>query len=159
MGVNTGQAVTGDAAAGGFFTAGDIVNVAARLEQAARPGDILVGGDTYRLVRHAVEAEPVEPLVVKGKAEPLAASGCWAWRRTRRRAALSASARRSSTATASESSSSRPRPGGRWIARASCSRVLGAAGSASRRIMAKVTDALGGARPSPPGDAFRTATG
>ena len=73
MGVNTGEAVTGDAAAGGFFTAGDIVNVAARLEQAARPGDILVGGDTYRLVRHAVETEPVEPLVVKGKADPLAA--------------------------------------------------------------------------------------
>ena len=73
IGVNTGEAVTGDAAAGGFFTAGDIVNVAARLEQAARPGDILVGGDTYRLVRHAVEAEPVEPLAVKGKAEPVGA--------------------------------------------------------------------------------------
>ena len=43
MGVNTGEAVTGIAAAGGFFTAGDIVNVAARLEQAARPGDILLG--------------------------------------------------------------------------------------------------------------------
>ena len=35
IGVNTGEAVTGDAAAGGFFTAGDIVNVAARLEQSA----------------------------------------------------------------------------------------------------------------------------
>ena len=43
IGVNTGEAVTGDAAAGGFFTAGDIVNSAARLEQSARPGDILVG--------------------------------------------------------------------------------------------------------------------
>jgi tetratricopeptide (TPR) repeat protein/type II secretory pathway predicted ATPase ExeA len=49
------------------------VNVAARLEQAALPGDILVGGDTYRLVRHAVEAEPVAPLRLKGKAETLAA--------------------------------------------------------------------------------------
>ena len=35
IGVNTGEAVTGDATAGGLFTAGDIVNVAARLEQAA----------------------------------------------------------------------------------------------------------------------------
>ena len=73
MGVNTGEAVTGNAAAGGFFTAGDIVNVAARLEQAAPPGDILMGGDTYRLVRHAVQAEPIAPLAVKGKAEALAA--------------------------------------------------------------------------------------
>jgi class 3 adenylate cyclase len=43
IGVNTGEAVTGATATGGPFTAGDIVNVAARLEQAARPGDILLG--------------------------------------------------------------------------------------------------------------------
>jgi class 3 adenylate cyclase/tetratricopeptide (TPR) repeat protein len=67
IGVNTGEAVTGASATGGFFTAGDIVNVAARLEQAARPGDILLGRDTFRLVRHAVETEPVAPLTVKGK--------------------------------------------------------------------------------------------
>ena len=73
IGVNTGEAVTGDAAAGGFFTAGDIVNVAARLEQSAQPGDILVGSDTYRLVRHAVEAVAVDPLAVKGKSEPVGA--------------------------------------------------------------------------------------
>ena len=73
IGVNTGEAVTGAAAAGGSFTAGDIVNVAARLEQAARPGDILLGRDTYRLVRHAVEAEPIAPLTVKGKSEPVEA--------------------------------------------------------------------------------------
>ena len=67
IGVNTGEAVTGASAAGGFFTAGDIVNVAARLEQAARPGDVLLGRDTFSLVRHAVQAEPVAPLTVKGK--------------------------------------------------------------------------------------------
>ena len=67
IGVNTGEAVTGAAAAGGLFTAGDIVNVAARLEQSARPGDILLGRSTYRLVRHAVEAEAVAPLSLKGK--------------------------------------------------------------------------------------------
>jgi class 3 adenylate cyclase len=67
IGVNTGEAVTGAGAAAGSFTAGDVVNVAARLEQAARPGDILLGRDTFRLVRHAVDAEPVAPLTVKGK--------------------------------------------------------------------------------------------
>jgi class 3 adenylate cyclase/tetratricopeptide (TPR) repeat protein len=73
IGVNTGEAVTGVGAAGGFFTAGDIVNVGARLEQSARPGDILLGRDTYRLVRHAIDAEPVAPLTVKGKSAPLEA--------------------------------------------------------------------------------------
>lgn len=67
IGVNTGEAVTGVSRAGGSFTTGDIVNVGARLEQSAQPGDILLGRDTFRLVRHAVEAEPVPPLSVKGK--------------------------------------------------------------------------------------------
>ncbi len=73
IGLNTGEAVTGAAVAGGSFTTGDAVNVAARLEQAALPGDILLGRDTYRLVAHAVEAEPLVPLTVKGKAEPVEA--------------------------------------------------------------------------------------
>ena len=64
---NTGEAVTGAGAGAGSFTAGDMVNVAARLEQAASPGDILLGRDTFRLVCHAVDAEPVAPLTVKGK--------------------------------------------------------------------------------------------
>ncbi|MEN3285674.1 MAG: hypothetical protein V7607_6814 [Solirubrobacteraceae bacterium] len=71
IGVNTGEAVTGAAAAGGSFTAGDMVNVGARLEQAARPGDIMLGHHTFRLVRHAVDVEPVAPLTVKGKADAL----------------------------------------------------------------------------------------
>lgn len=61
IGVNTGEAVTGTAPTGGHFTAGDTVNVAARLEQAARSGDILLGRETFRLVRHAIDAEPVTP--------------------------------------------------------------------------------------------------
>ena len=40
-----------------------------RLEQQAAPGEVLLGEPTYRLVREAVEAEPVEPLELKGKAE------------------------------------------------------------------------------------------
>jgi class 3 adenylate cyclase/tetratricopeptide (TPR) repeat protein len=73
IGVNTGEAVTGDAPGGRTFTTGDIVNVGARLEQSARPGDILLGGETFRLVRHAVQVEPVAPLRVKGKQDPLSA--------------------------------------------------------------------------------------
>jgi class 3 adenylate cyclase/tetratricopeptide (TPR) repeat protein len=73
IGVNTGEAVTGAAAPGGSFTAGDTVNVAARLEQAAAPGGVLLGEATWRLVRHAVEAEPVAPLAVKGKSAALEA--------------------------------------------------------------------------------------
>ena len=41
---------------------GDAVNVAARLEQAAEPGEILLGEDHARLSRDAIEVETVEPL-------------------------------------------------------------------------------------------------
>ena len=51
---------------------GDAINVAARLEQAAPANEILLGPETYRLVRDAVEVEPLEPLELKGKAEPVA---------------------------------------------------------------------------------------
>ena len=68
-GVNTGEVVAGTSAQ--TLATGDAVNVAARLEQAAPPGEILFGTDTHRLVRDAVDAEPVDPLQVKGKAEPI----------------------------------------------------------------------------------------
>src|SRR6476619_338818 len=69
-GVNTGQVVAGD---GETLVTGDAVNVAARLEQAAAPGSILIGGGTLALVRDAVTVEPVEPLELKGKLEPVPA--------------------------------------------------------------------------------------
>jgi class 3 adenylate cyclase/tetratricopeptide (TPR) repeat protein len=72
-GVNTGEVVAGDPAQGQSFATGDAVNVAARLEQAAEPGEIVLGHATYRLVRDAVHAERVEPLSLKGKAEGVAA--------------------------------------------------------------------------------------
>ena len=52
---------------------GDAVNVTARLEQAAPANEIYIGEVTYRLVRDAVEVEPVEPLTLKGKSQPVAA--------------------------------------------------------------------------------------
>jgi class 3 adenylate cyclase/tetratricopeptide (TPR) repeat protein len=72
-GVNTGEVIAGDASAGQSFVVGDAVNVAARLEQAAGGGEILIGEATYRLVRDFATTTPVEPLRVKGKSEPLAA--------------------------------------------------------------------------------------
>jgi class 3 adenylate cyclase/tetratricopeptide (TPR) repeat protein len=72
-GINTGKVVAGDPATGSTFVTGDAVNVGARLETAAGPGEILIGDSTYRLVRDAVLVEPVEPLKLKGKAEPMTA--------------------------------------------------------------------------------------
>jgi len=72
-GVNTGEVVAGDSAQGQRLVVGDAVNVAARLEQAAPALEILVGEPTYRLVSHAVDVEPVEPLPLKGKSEPVPA--------------------------------------------------------------------------------------
>ncbi len=72
-GVNTGDVVAGDPATAQSFVSGDAVNVAARLEQAAQPGEILLGAATFALVRDAVRVEPVEPLSLKGKAEPVPA--------------------------------------------------------------------------------------
>jgi class 3 adenylate cyclase/tetratricopeptide (TPR) repeat protein len=68
-GVNTGEVVAGDPSSGQRLVVGDPVNVAARLEQAAPPTEILIGEPTYRLVRGAVVVEPVEPLPLKGKSE------------------------------------------------------------------------------------------
>jgi class 3 adenylate cyclase/tetratricopeptide (TPR) repeat protein len=66
IGVNTGEVIAGDPGTGGSFATGDAVNVAARLEQTAEPGQILIGESTYRLVCDAVRVEAVE-LAVKGK--------------------------------------------------------------------------------------------
>ena len=70
IGVMTGEVVTGTEER---LATGDAVNVAARLEQAAQPGEVLVGQSTLALVRDAVEVEPLQPLELKGKAEPVPA--------------------------------------------------------------------------------------
>ena len=74
IGVNTGEVVAGDPSGGQRLVTGDAVNVAARLEQAAAPGEILLGESTHRLVKDAVEVTSVEPLDLKGKADPVRAS-------------------------------------------------------------------------------------
>lgn len=70
IGVNTGEVVTGTEER---LATGDAVNVAARLEQAARPSEVLIGGETLRLVRGAVEVGDERALELKGKTEAVAA--------------------------------------------------------------------------------------
>jgi class 3 adenylate cyclase/tetratricopeptide (TPR) repeat protein len=69
IGVNTGEVVAGD---GDSLVTGDTVNIAARFEQAAETGQVLVGEVTHRLVRDAVTAEQIE-VTAKGKPQPLTA--------------------------------------------------------------------------------------
>ncbi len=69
IGVNTGAVVAGE---GDTLVTGDAVNVAARLEQSAGAGEIVLGADTLRLVRDAVETEKVQ-LQLKGKPGEVAA--------------------------------------------------------------------------------------
>ncbi|MEA2425963.1 MAG: hypothetical protein QOH13_2373, partial [Thermoleophilaceae bacterium] len=73
IGVHSGEVVASDPAALHGFVTGDAVNVAARLEQGAAAGEILLSADTFRLVRDAVEVGNVTRLRAKGKPEPLAA--------------------------------------------------------------------------------------
>src|SRR5437867_9902713 len=70
IGVCTGEVVAGTEER---LATGDAVNVAARLEQAAQPGEVLIGAETLQLVHDVVEVAAVEPLALKGKSEPVQA--------------------------------------------------------------------------------------
>jgi class 3 adenylate cyclase len=67
IGVNTGEVVAGRPRAGSSFVSGDAVNVAARLEQAAEPGQILAGERTVSAVRGAFEFGEPQTVEAKGK--------------------------------------------------------------------------------------------
>ena len=67
IGVNTGEVVTGDPSGGQGFATGDAINLAARLQQAAAPGEILIGETTRGLLGDRVTVEEVTPFLVKGK--------------------------------------------------------------------------------------------
>jgi class 3 adenylate cyclase/tetratricopeptide (TPR) repeat protein len=70
IGVTTGEVVTGTEER---LATGDAVNVAARLEHAAQPGEVLVGEPTLALARDVADVEPIEPLALKGKSDPVRA--------------------------------------------------------------------------------------
>ena len=72
VGINSGEVLAGQV--GDEYTVmGDPVNVAARLQAAARPESVTVGPTTHRLTRAAIEYEELEPLELKGKSEPVPA--------------------------------------------------------------------------------------
>jgi class 3 adenylate cyclase len=74
IGVSTGETLVrlgAQAAEGEPLAVGDVVNTAARLQQAAPRGAVLVGEATYRATRNAIVYERLDPVAVKGKSEPL----------------------------------------------------------------------------------------
>ncbi|MFJ6837189.1 adenylate/guanylate cyclase domain-containing protein [Streptomyces sp. NPDC091209] len=74
IGLNSGEAVTSqDLKGDGTAVSGEVVNVAARLEQAAQPGHILIGPATRTLLGPAAVVEAVGPLALKGKRDPVGA--------------------------------------------------------------------------------------
>src|SRR5204863_4713754 len=72
VGINSGDVLAGQIG-DGYTVIGDAVNVAARLQAAARPGTVTVGEVTERLTRRAIDYAELTPLTLKGKAEPVAA--------------------------------------------------------------------------------------
>jgi class 3 adenylate cyclase/tetratricopeptide (TPR) repeat protein len=76
IGIHTGAVVFGpvaDAISMNHTAIGDTANVAARLQQAAEPATILLSDVTYQLAQSFVRVEPIGPLILKGKADPISA--------------------------------------------------------------------------------------
>ena len=75
IGVNTGEVVAGREAAarGELIVTGDAVNVAARLQQNAEPGTVLVGARTHVATSRSIEYEPAPDVAAKGKSDPVSA--------------------------------------------------------------------------------------
>ena len=73
VGINSGEAVADPGATGQFLVTGDVVNMAARLQQGAEVGEVNVGALTEQLTRVAIEYTAHEPIVAKGKAIPVRA--------------------------------------------------------------------------------------
>lgn len=74
IGINTGEAVCGNIGSSTrmeFTAIGDAVNLAARLESNAKPGQVLISEAVWKAVRDRVATEPVGPITVKGKSEPV----------------------------------------------------------------------------------------
>ncbi len=72
-GINTGEVMAGHSVRPETYVSGGPVNIAARLQQAAGPGETLIGTGTRRLVHGAVTLEPVPALTLKGAGDPVAA--------------------------------------------------------------------------------------
>jgi class 3 adenylate cyclase/tetratricopeptide (TPR) repeat protein len=95
IGINTGEVLVGAMRVGGDPTAmGDVVNTAQRLQKLGAPGDVTVGAATELATRDAIRYEPLGPVVLRGRDEPVVAFRAVealappGRRRTRRRAPL-----------------------------------------------------------------------
>jgi class 3 adenylate cyclase/tetratricopeptide (TPR) repeat protein len=73
VGVNTGEVLVGTLAGSDYTAMGDVVNTAARLQQSAPPGRVLVGETTYALTSHTFSYEPLGELVAKGREQSVRA--------------------------------------------------------------------------------------
>jgi class 3 adenylate cyclase/tetratricopeptide (TPR) repeat protein len=73
IGVNTGLVVTGTTPGRDFLVTGEAVNLAARLQQAAEPGEVLVGERTFRAVEPLVRMVAPRSLAVRGRTGPVTA--------------------------------------------------------------------------------------
>ena len=74
IGVNTGEVLVGALRAGGDYTAmGDVVNTASRLQAEAGPDQVVVGPTTHSAALRGVRYEPLGPITVRGREEPVAA--------------------------------------------------------------------------------------
>jgi class 3 adenylate cyclase/tetratricopeptide (TPR) repeat protein len=82
IGVNTGEVLTGTAER---LATGDPVNVAARLEQAAEPGEVLIGAETLALLGGAADVGGERQLELKGKSDPISAHALLTVRETAER--------------------------------------------------------------------------
>ena len=76
VGINTGPALIGNIGSEqmrNFTAIGDTTNLAARLETSASPGRVVIGALTYAHIRDVARVRTLEPLMVKGKREPVQA--------------------------------------------------------------------------------------
>ena len=67
IGINTGDVVTGSSSGGDRLVTGDAVNVAARLQESAPPGAILIGDRTARSIRGCFRLKPLEDIELRGR--------------------------------------------------------------------------------------------
>ena len=160
LGVNTGEVVAGRPREGSSFVSGDAVNVAARLEQAAEPGEILAGERTVAAVRGAFEFGEPRIIEAKGKAGGVACRPLVRALSLMRTRGVADSRARSSGATSS-SAFSRRRTAGRSMDRIrSSSRSSATPASARHAWSASSGNSLRSRSPSrcaERGDASRTA--
>ena len=75
IGIEAGEVVTG--AGDSTFATGEALNLAARLQQLAEPGQILIGPAAHRLTLGSVEVEDIGPVKVRGREDPV-----WVWAAT-----------------------------------------------------------------------------